>query len=698
MPINRSGALLVRRQLLDCLADVHALYQDLQNKAGDDLTPGDILDRTQRLRGELNKAQTLATSLPLQPWKCQWLLHIVHFNKAVTLLAEVHRTFRPRSTAHRSSWKAFKHEVEEAFKTLEAAIKAIEDSDPNKPPRRPKGKRHSVLNYCRGITALLHKEGTRAAKRHRLLQLSLLLQASLLEKVVSVLASDLTTLSSEQLQTPHPFFVSEQRPETRCLGEAVDPKKIQRAFAEYAARARAARKASPLASSKSATVRDCVVNQFGKIAVVSVETATAMTRPRSVVSETLEYRLPAVSDQIPDREASGIFGLGVVLYEVLRTDVRARGKSVTNEQSDIAWFWANDPKVLTGSQSSLSALAELLASRIPTPKIAFLGGHGRFGVGLRRSGPAHEHRLSNGFRLDTELDNRQHLRPRREAVLHWWLGDVAPGTLSVASFGFVGSGVTGCIYTSLLTDFFDQVGLRRHGTAQHLDSPLISFVRRTRDERQAMQRCMLASSASLWMRLACLSRLPSFFMDKLTREQFKIRTYKPAGLIREISYDHLALEAASTEISDHYKRTNAKVAVPLPNSESKAWHIYAVIDKKPCKQFEIRMHKRMIDIIEPKASVTTSRNRLVVPAGVFVKIKARRGRTVETGYCSVVHSTARHHLRRPRPHRRRARSSSTMLQAVSSLGISRRVAECWRASAKAVARLASFRSAVRKAL
>ena len=46
------------------------------------------------------------------------------------------------------------------------------------------------------------------------------------------------------------------------------------------------------------------------------------------------------------------------------------------------------------------------------------------------------------------------------------------------------------------------------------------------------------------------------------------------------------------------------------------------IDKKSREQFEMRTHKRLIDIYEPTARTVEALNRLVVPAGVFVKIKA----------------------------------------------------------------------------
>ena len=46
------------------------------------------------------------------------------------------------------------------------------------------------------------------------------------------------------------------------------------------------------------------------------------------------------------------------------------------------------------------------------------------------------------------------------------------------------------------------------------------------------------------------------------------------------------------------------------------------VDKKSREQFEIRTHKRIIDITEPNPRTVEALNRLVVPAGVFVKIKA----------------------------------------------------------------------------
>jgi len=95
--------------------------------------------------------------------------------------------------------------------------------------------------------------------------------------------------------------------------------------------------------------------------------------------------------------------------------------------------------------------------------------------------------------------------------------------------------------------------------------------------------------------------------------------------IRMEAYDHQALDASAKEIVDHAKRTGARVAGPVPLPTRR--EIYTVnrstfVNKKSREQFEIRTHKRIIDISEPNPQTIEALNRLVVPAGVFVKIKA----------------------------------------------------------------------------
>ena len=90
------------------------------------------------------------------------------------------------------------------------------------------------------------------------------------------------------------------------------------------------------------------------------------------------------------------------------------------------------------------------------------------------------------------------------------------------------------------------------------------------------------------------------------------------------AYDARSLDASAREIVEQAKRTSAKVSgpIPLPTRIER----YTVlrgphVDKKSREQFEIRTHKRIIDISEPTARTVEAINRIQVPAGVFVKIK-----------------------------------------------------------------------------
>jgi small subunit ribosomal protein S10 len=95
--------------------------------------------------------------------------------------------------------------------------------------------------------------------------------------------------------------------------------------------------------------------------------------------------------------------------------------------------------------------------------------------------------------------------------------------------------------------------------------------------------------------------------------------------IRLKAYDSRVLDQSTGEIVETARRTGARLAgpIPLPTSKNK-WTVLRSphVDKKSREQFEIRTHKRLIDIFEPTARTVEALNRLVVPAGVFVKIKA----------------------------------------------------------------------------
>ena len=95
--------------------------------------------------------------------------------------------------------------------------------------------------------------------------------------------------------------------------------------------------------------------------------------------------------------------------------------------------------------------------------------------------------------------------------------------------------------------------------------------------------------------------------------------------IRLKAYDHRVLDQAAAEIVSTAKRNGAEVAgpVPLPTSKNK----YTVLrsphtDKKSREQFEIRTHKRLVDILEPTPDTITALTKLDLPSGVDIEIKA----------------------------------------------------------------------------
>ena len=95
--------------------------------------------------------------------------------------------------------------------------------------------------------------------------------------------------------------------------------------------------------------------------------------------------------------------------------------------------------------------------------------------------------------------------------------------------------------------------------------------------------------------------------------------------IRLKAFDHRLIDSSTQEIVDTARRTGAQVRgpIPLPTRIERYTVLRSpFIDKKSREQFEIRTHKRIIDITEPNARTVEALNRLVVPAGVFVKIKA----------------------------------------------------------------------------
>ena len=94
--------------------------------------------------------------------------------------------------------------------------------------------------------------------------------------------------------------------------------------------------------------------------------------------------------------------------------------------------------------------------------------------------------------------------------------------------------------------------------------------------------------------------------------------------IRLKAYDHDAIDRAAREIVETAQRTGARVAGPVPLPTDK--NVYCVIrspfkDKDSREHFEIRTHKRLIDIHQPTPKTVDSLMRLDLPAGVDIEIK-----------------------------------------------------------------------------
>ncbi len=94
--------------------------------------------------------------------------------------------------------------------------------------------------------------------------------------------------------------------------------------------------------------------------------------------------------------------------------------------------------------------------------------------------------------------------------------------------------------------------------------------------------------------------------------------------IRLKAYDHRILDQSAKEIVNTAKRTGAQVRgpIPLPTRIEKFTVLRSPhIDKKSREQFEIRTHKRVLDIVEPTQQTVDALMKLDLAAGVDVEIK-----------------------------------------------------------------------------
>jgi small subunit ribosomal protein S10 len=91
------------------------------------------------------------------------------------------------------------------------------------------------------------------------------------------------------------------------------------------------------------------------------------------------------------------------------------------------------------------------------------------------------------------------------------------------------------------------------------------------------------------------------------------------------AYDHKLIDVSAEKIVETAKRTDAKVAGPIPLPTRR--RIYCVlrsphVDKKSREHFEMRTHKRILDIYEPTQQTMEELRRLDLPAGVDIELRS----------------------------------------------------------------------------
>lgn len=90
------------------------------------------------------------------------------------------------------------------------------------------------------------------------------------------------------------------------------------------------------------------------------------------------------------------------------------------------------------------------------------------------------------------------------------------------------------------------------------------------------------------------------------------------------SYDHRLIDTSARSIIENAERNDAKVVGPIPlPTEIKRFTVNrsTFVDKNSREQFELRVHKRMIDIMNPSPKIIESLSSMNLPAGVDVEIR-----------------------------------------------------------------------------
>jgi len=111
----------------------------------------------------------------------------------------------------------------------------------------------------------------------------------------------------------------------------------------------------------------------------------------------------------------------------------------------------------------------------------------------------------------------------------------------------------------------------------------------------------------------------------MTAKAQKVKVDKSVRIrIKLMAYDHRLLDLSCGEIVETVKKTGATVSGPIPLPSKR--EIFTVlrgphIDKKSREQFQIKTHKRFLEIVSPSAKTIDALRKLDLPAGVNVEIK-----------------------------------------------------------------------------
>jgi len=113
--------------------------------------------------------------------------------------------------------------------------------------------------------------------------------------------------------------------------------------------------------------------------------------------------------------------------------------------------------------------------------------------------------------------------------------------------------------------------------------------------------------------------------EKIQKQEKQQKVIRQRIRIRLKAYDQRLLDRSTSDIVETAKRTGAAVVGPIPLPTKR--EIYTVlrsphVDKKSREQFEIRTHKRLVEILSPTAKTIDALKTLTLPAGVDIKIRA----------------------------------------------------------------------------